>query len=744
MRGASEPVSPLLPWSLMMEKVLRWAVLCGIFALPFVVLFVSKSLFFPFITGKNFVFRIIVEIIASLWLSLALVNPRFRPRHSIIFWAIAAFVAIMALANAFGVNPARSFWSNYERMEGWVTLAHLLLYFIVSVSVMKTEELWVRFWQTSLGVSVIVGVYGLLQLAGYITINQGGARLDATFGNATYLAVYMLFHIFIALHLLTGLLKKGVNWRSPLSLVYGGVIALDVFILFFTATRGAMLGLLGGLALAVALVVAHDWPSRLSRYGLLILGIVTVLAGSVWFARDTAFVRSIEPLHRLAFTLDDTTVTARFMNWGMAWQGIQERPILGWGQDNYGVVFSKYYDPGMYAQEPWFDRVHNVVFDWLIAGGFLGLLAYLSIFACALYCMFFSRSFTFVEASLLSGLIGAYFFYLLFTFDNLTSYILFFSVLAYIATRVHTMRESAALWSFSLPQKALPYLAVFSIVLAGGSVWAINADALAQNRALIRALVSYQEGPVKNLEQFKQALAIDSYGTQEVRELLAQGAARLASAQVSDDVKQQFLQLAAEEMKKQSDAVPLEARFPLFLGSLLDSYRVYEDARQVLLYAHQVSPKKQSVLFELGMNALSRQAGEEALGYFKEAYDLAPDYDLARVLYAALAIQLHKDATADELLKPFIEKGVRPEQRIVGAYAARNQFEKIIPLWAAYVEKNPSDAEARFALAATYFAAGNKTASITVLEKAANDLPQLAAQARALIEEIRTGRAKLQ
>ena len=54
------------------EKILRWVVIGGVFALPFIVLIVSSSLFFPYITGKNLYFRGIVEVITGAWLALAL------------------------------------------------------------------------------------------------------------------------------------------------------------------------------------------------------------------------------------------------------------------------------------------------------------------------------------------------------------------------------------------------------------------------------------------------------------------------------------------------------------------------------------------------------------------------------------------------------------------------------------------------------------------------------------------------
>src|SRR3989344_1833509 len=184
-----------------LEKILRVIVLGGVFVLPFIVFIVASSLFFPFITGKNFAFRIIVEVMVGAWLALALVNPVYRPRRSWLLGAFALFVFVVAVADALGAYPFKSFWSNFERMDGCVTLAHLLLLLVVAVSVLNTEKLWRTFWQVSLIVSVVVALYGFLQIAGSLALGQGGSggltsRIDATFGNPIYLAVYMLFHVF--------------------------------------------------------------------------------------------------------------------------------------------------------------------------------------------------------------------------------------------------------------------------------------------------------------------------------------------------------------------------------------------------------------------------------------------------------------------------------------------------------------------------------------------------------------------
>ncbi|KKW30805.1 MAG: hypothetical protein UY74_C0031G0003 [Candidatus Kaiserbacteria bacterium GW2011_GWC2_52_8b] len=232
---------------MVMEKTLRGIVLAGIFTLPFIILIVAQSMFFPFITGKNFTFRIIVEIITGAWLALALVYPKYRPRRSWILGVVAIFVLVMAIADAQGVYPFKSFWSNYERMDGWVTLIHVFAYLTVASSVINSEKIWRLLFQVTLGVSVFMGLYGFLQLTGHEALGQGGSaglssRIDATFGNPIYLAVYMLFHVFIATLLWLQMWHaRSAGKRLWPSLAYGAIIVIDTLMLFFTGTRGTML-----------------------------------------------------------------------------------------------------------------------------------------------------------------------------------------------------------------------------------------------------------------------------------------------------------------------------------------------------------------------------------------------------------------------------------------------------------------------------------------------------------------------
>lgn len=735
------------------EKTLRWLVIIGIFALPFVPLLVTTSLFFPYITGKNFAFRAIVEVMAGAWLALALYSSAYRPRRSWLLAALAAFVLIIGVADVFGVHPFKSIWSNYERMDGWITLIHLFAYVVVAASVLNTEKLWRRLFWTSLGVSVYLGIYGILQVAGISALGQGGAsgltaRIDATFGNPIYFAVYMLFHVFIAALLWAQQWsERGEGKRLSISLAYGAIILLDTFALFFTGTRGAMVGLIGGTLLSALLMLICARNSRTAwRTSVSAVVALIVLIGGFWMIRDAAWVQRVGFLQRLAtISTSDNTVKARFINWSIAWEGVKERPVLGWGQENYAIVFDKYYDPRMYGQEPWFDRVHNIVFDWLIAGGFLGLIAYLSIFACALWCIWRRSAFTAAERSIFTGLLAAYFVHNFFVFDNVTSYILFGTVLAYIMWRAGTADKAAALWQTDVVSRsALPYAAVVAALLVWGVAWGVNQNALAANRVLLSSLAPRSEGILKNLALFKESIAYHSYGTQEAREQLAQAAAQVARLSVPNDVKQQFYDVSTAEMKLQAEESPLDARFPLFLGVIYDAYGDSANAAVALEKAHQLSPKKQTILFQQGENALAKGDVNAAIGFYKSAYELAPQVNDARLSYAAILIRAGHDAEAENILQPLVVTGAAADPRILSAYVARKAYGRAIPIWVARIQAQPQDSQAYFTLAAIYYEMGNKQAAIGTLEEAKKAIPAIAGQAEGLIQEIRAGTAKLQ
>lgn len=724
---------------------LRLGILAGIFLVPFIPLLVPDNLFFPFITGKNFTFRIIVEIIFALWLVLMLKDSEARPTRSLLAWGLAAFLVVMGLATLLSENSFKSFWSNYERMEGYVTLLHLGAYFLVAASVFARNKLWEYWVQTNLGVSIILCLYGVGQLLGFWPVHQGATRLDATFGNATYFAVYTVFMTFWAVWLLV---RESQLW---LRVVYGLIALFNLFILYHTATRGAILGLIGGVLLATLLIAAFERTRpqvRKIAAGLLVC--VLLLIAAFFALKDQDFIKTNNVLGRFAaISLEEQTTKSRFIIWDMAWQGFTERPLLGWGQESFNYVFNKYYDPRMYTQEQWFDRTHNVFFDWLIAGGALGLLTYLSLFAGALWIIWKRLTDT-TEKAVLTGLLAAYFVHNLFVFDNLISYMLFFSFLAFLHTRSSSATSAAQASQSpnispaagSLPSSVQVPAAVVGVLVIVAAGYFLNVPALRANMNLINA-IRPQATPQDNLNYFKSALSPETAGTQEVLEQLMQVTAGVANnTQAPSEIKQQFLELTKEEMKKQLARTPNDARLLVFYGSTLGQYGQLEEGAQYLEQAVANSPKKQTILFELGANYLNRGQFDKALEIFKQAHEVEPAYDDARLNYATAAIYDRKPDIAAQVLSEKYGTDLVADGRILRAYADTNQWPKAIAILQDQVSKSPSDTTARKQLAVAYYQSGNTPAAVATLRSIEDIDPSQKEELEGIIKQIQAGKVQ--
>ncbi len=722
------------------ERIVRYVVLGGIFLIPFIPFLIANSLFFPFITGKNFAFRIIVELIFAAWVYLALADPKYRPRFSWILASFSAFAAIIALADIFSVNPYKSFWSNFERMDGYVTLLHLFAYFIVASATLSSEKFWERLLNTSIGASVLVAGYGYLQLFGVIAITQSSVRISSTLGNASYLAVYMIFHMFLA-----GLLFARRFENVPLRYLYGAIIFLEGVVLYHTATRGAILGFLGGVFVTALLVILFERKQKVFRKGALwCIALMLLVSGGLFALRGSSFIAQSPVLSRFSeISLGESGVNARFVIWNMAWQGVKERPLLGWGQESFNYVFNKNYDPRLYAQEQWFDRVHNIVFDWLIAGGFLGLLGYLSLFLSALWYLWFYRraepAFTVLEKALLTGLLAAYFFQNLFVFDNITSYLLFATVLAYITTRSVGWREPLwAGWKFDegvLNRIAAPVLLIATLFI----LYFFNGPGLLTARTLIQAL-SKQENVEKNIQFFKQAIAYDSFGTQEVREQIMVTALGALSVNIDPSIKQEFSILALSELEKQAQERSGDARAKLFLANFLTQIGQHDAAIALLEKTIPLTPRKQQLYLAIANAYLGKGDYAGSLGPLSKAFALEPASNDARIAYATGALYAGDGALAKKLLMERFGTDIVSDDRLIQVYTRTKQFTKAVAIWQMRITEEPKNSQYRVSLAATYLEAGRRADAVSELRQAISLNPSFKQQGEYYINEIQAGR----
>jgi len=742
----------------MSEKSIRYIVYglkAGIFILPVLSLIVASSLFFPFITGKNFFFRIAVEILFFFWVFVACFDKNYRPRKSPILIALASTLFFLTLATIFSANPYHSFWSNFERMEGLISHIHLFLYFLILTNVFNPpaggKRGWKWFFTDLIAVSFILVIYGFLQFFGVVAAGQGGARLDATFGNSTYFAIFLIFHLFLIALFFSKTKNQGI--RLGLALLF----ALELILVFMTATRGAILGIVGGAA-AFAVIMAILTSNRKIRYGALSLfAFLTLLIVLFLLFRHSAFIEKNYVFSRLAnISITEATTESRLTIWQMSFKGFLERPFLGWGPENFNLVFNKYFEPNLFISESWFDRAHDIVFDWLISAGILGFLAYWSVWGAAIFVVikaYKKKQFTSVETGLFFALFIAYAFHNIFVFDNLTSYFLFFSILGYLHFKyiqTHSEIESEKLLK---PQDARNigigcYLLITLVFIAVVfSLYFANMKPILAGRQLLATL---GEMGVKGadvdfmLNEFDKVFAYKTFGTGEAREQLGSYAERIvAVSNIASQDKTKAITKAIEEMKKQVQESPDDARSWLFLTSLYTKSNQLDSALAAAARAKELSPQKQQIRFVIADIYLTAGQYDKAFEVLKEAYDLDHNYPEAARNLAIASIVANKKDLAEKILDEPEENWVKKfgnEGQFINVYARINDFKKVKEIWLVIIEKEPNNPQNHISLAATYLQLAERENAIKELEKTIELNPQFKNQGEYYINEIKAGR----
>ncbi|MCD5381266.1 MAG: O-antigen ligase family protein [Candidatus Pacebacteria bacterium] len=728
-----------------MKDIMKVVVYAGLFAVPFLTLYVANDYFFPYITGKNFGFRIIIDVVFAAWVILALYEVKYRPKISGIVWSFGALLVIMFFANLFGVHPRSSFWSNFERMDGYVSLVHTFLYMLVLGSVLSTKQQWKYLLNTSLGVAFVVALYGLAQFGG---LAEGGTTRIASFlGNAAYMAIYMLFHIFIAFWLFVET-RGGVFPK----ILYSALVVTFTFVLIETGTRGTAVGLAVGVMVMSAYIALFGKQFKeFRKYAIGGFIVLIIAAGAFIGGRDSDVIQNNPNLARIAnISIDDLRI--RGIIWGMAWEGVKERPLLGYGQSNFNYIFNENYDPRLYAQEQWFDRAHNIFMDWLVTGGFLGLIAYLGIFgACIWYLLIRplvnkeDDSFDVMERGVLLGILAGYFTHNLVVFDNIVSYIFFAIILGLINSRVGIVPKSIANFKVDkmiITQFAAPVMAVVLV----SSIYFIHAPGMNAATDIIQGFRSAD--PASRLEKFNLAFERESFAHQEIAEQMSQQTMGIVrSPDASDEVKQSYANVTEQQLIRLMQEKPGDARIHVFVGSYYRSIGQIEKAAEQMALARSFSPNKPAIIVQQGFVALSLGQNAEAREFFQTAFELDENNMEAREFYAASLFYVQEPDSAIALMDS--EEAKYRFAKSDFLISAANQFKEIE--FAAelfeYRLSVPPDSGQSWAtdpqnwatLAYLYYQLEENDKAISILNESKDKIPTFAGTATCIADNIENG-----
>jgi O-antigen ligase/tetratricopeptide (TPR) repeat protein len=649
------------------------------------------------------------------------------------------FVVWMAIADAFAVNPAKAFWSNFERMDGWVTLIHVFLFFLITGSIFAADRLWRKWWLTFLAISAVVCAYGLLQLAHVFAVHQGGVRLDATFGNSDYLACYMLFAIAISLwQAFETKVKDGAfNWLRYALFV---LTAFEVYILFQTATRGAILGFLGAIGLGAVLWMLESGKKGRQMAGLGLVGLLVIIGG-FFLVRNTPIIQNDPSLSRLAsISLSDPETHTRLTIWHMALEGFMAKPVTGWGQDGFNYVFNQYYEPQLEGQEPWFDRAHNMYLDWLVAGGFPALLLFTALLASAVVALYRSNISRTERIMLLSAL-AAYCFQGLFVFDNLFSYIPFVAILAIahggVSRPIAKLDKVPLLGATDFMTYAVPIGAVALVII----ICMVNVPGIRAGSDIITAITPSSDPVGININAFKQAYADGSFANQEITEqLLSYAETTVSDQQVSAADKQTVYTYALQQGQALITAIPKDARIRLEYALALRAGGNYAQALAQIAVAEQLSPNKQGILTEQGIEEWQSGNMQAAADAFNKAYQLDPTFSDIATYAAAGDIITNQIPAGKALLQQYFGTTTVDQDVVLLAYYQVKDFPDLIAVWNQRVIDQSNSASAELGLAAALADAGQIPAARAEIQKAIADHPDAAAEGASMLSQLPGGK----
>lgn len=454
-----------------MNKIIK---IC-LWAIAFTPLMMDSSVFFPSVTGGSIFMRGLLFLIGVLFIINFFYERQFKEKiiekvkiviKNPLFISISAFILIFIISTIFSIDKYSAFWGNADRAEGLVGIIYFFSLFIFSLLVFEKKD-WLWFFRLSLIASSI------LLLKEFIQFSDGLGRPGSFTNNPTFLAGYLLFSMFCAIVVFEGTLtprKITGNRRKYLFLMGWKYFSIGIFVLsilgiFIAQTRGTILGLAVGF---VSVLIYGIFKGKnvfykklnLRRLSIIFLCFLFIFSCVFVLTRKNEMWQKVPGLGRIStISSEDTSTQTRLLMTKLSIKAVNpiengwKKLLIGWGPENFSLAYSKYFSGEQYKYEVgWFDRSHNKLLDVLVMHGLFGLVSYLAIWFFFLKFIFknptimlFSvgRKEALQKGDYLSGQvsllnIGLLFFgssllvHLLFIFDQATTSIPFFVVLAFI------------------------------------------------------------------------------------------------------------------------------------------------------------------------------------------------------------------------------------------------------------------------------------------------------------------------
>lgn len=735
----------------MKKLLLLKIVIAGLYLIPLSIFLFWQTYVHPFVTVKMYAFTVLVEATFGVWLFLITFHKEYRLRRSIMTLAVGLWLVILLFTSLIGYSVHRSFWSTPDRGIGLYALFHFFALFLILAS-LKGNFNWRRYINYLFWVSAVVSLLVILEKADPEFFLYGGGRPGSTLGNPSYLASYLIFGIFLGFWLIV---SKWKEWRLDTKILFLGVTAFQIGILFLTDTRGAIVGLATGLVVLLGFLAYQSYRSNRS-YGrifkniplLILIGLI--LFGGIFFAtRRSEFWQEVPGLGRIAtLTIGEGGANNRLVAWKVAWTVFKEKPIFGWGFENFKYAFDFHYDPSLLKTgftETYWDKPHNIILEMLVAGGVLGLLSYFFLLGAVFWVMVRFAPRKFLPFGIALGF--AYLTQNLFVFDTFGSYLMFFVTLAFVDSFVprFAARQSAGLTGEAAPapiaspvtDRSRPILLIPGI-LCVGLIYLVflNTKIIRANHYWYWGLNYYLNRlPDQALNSYRAGLAINEPYLNEVRQsyisALQQVIPQMKISNVGQDIE-----LALKEFDKAIKDDPKLYFYRTLRGEARTAFyavdpKFLDGAEGDVAEAERLSPNRQQNYYLAAKVKYLRDDPAGAVEEMKKAVDLDPSVGDPHFYYGLLLFQIQKldDGVQEILLAKKLGREPKnvTELKILGdGFADSGHYDEAIAYYNGAVglsERNDFDALLKLSL--TYYYAGNRLEARNKFDEFLANVPNL-------------------
>lgn len=264
-----------------------------------------------------------------------------------------------------------------------------------------------------------------------------------------------------------------------------------------------MLGMLVGLIAAgmwVTFVKGKKWV----RYSIVVVMLMAIVVSTI------GIVKTFQTNTALNKYFIETTGGNRLAYAKVSLQAMHDRPLFGFGPENYFIAFEKYFDTALFSSpliEPWVDKPHNQVLEWGAVAGMPALVLYLCLFFFPLVVLVrYSWKMRQTPLFVLFGIAAliAYFFQNLFLFDTPATAVIWIVVLACIYVGIYkntqdTSEQTLEEKGVILPPKQIALSVGIKLLYVGVLIWIVILP-IAKLHALSKLVTSDPTTRVNRLE----------------------------------------------------------------------------------------------------------------------------------------------------------------------------------------------------------------------------------------------------